>query len=612
MSRRILIAALVLSAAALGVLAADGARGHPVGSPPLGRDADARTADPPDEVSDWQQVVFFGPTKPMLLRLHVRVNGRPYPLLFDGYVKEMFDFLDRDGDGVLSKEEAERAPNSQTLQERLNGGGLFNAQNNGTATMDDLDTDSDGKVTLDELLAYYHKTGIGFLRIAIGPSQAGQYAEAVNDALFRLLDTNRDGKLSKEELAVAPDLLRLLDSDDDETVSAQELLGEDYRLPDPNQGQRDQPDKVDPLLADNDKPRASFLVVTSDDASDYLEKRQKLVEELITRYDRDRDGKLSAAELGLDQAVFKVLDRNKDGVLDAGELSRWVKKPADVEVTLRLGERADNQPAVEHQPPEKEVEGAAKVASTGSGSVLVSAPDAQVNLRASGMGRGRGQMMRANEQLLQLFKMADSGKKGHLEMADVEKPEFQVLKPIFAVADRNGDGKLTEAELTAYGTLVGNAASSTVSLQVQESGRSLFEMFDTNRDGRLGLRELRTVWDRLALYDKDGSGKVGRAAVPRQYQVAVVQGLGGGGRGRRGMPVPPGTVAVDPGAAPAEGPLWFRKMDTNHDGDISPREWLGTAEEFRRLDTDGDGLISLEEAIAADAAARKQNSEGGK
>ena len=51
---------------------------------------------------------------------------------------------------------------------------------------------------------------------------------------------------------------------------------------------------------------------------------------------------------------------------------------------------------------------------------------------------------------------------------------------------------------------------------------------------------------------------------------------------------------------PERGPAWFRKMDRNRDGDVSRREWLGTAEQFRAIDRDGDGLISLEEAVRFD------------
>jgi hypothetical protein len=46
-------------------------------------------------------------------------------------------------------------------------------------------------------------------------------------------------------------------------------------------------------------------------------------------------------------------------------------------------------------------------------------------------------------------------------------------------------------------------------------------------------------------------------------------------------------------------------MDRNGDGDISPKEWLGTEEDFRQIDTDGDGLISAEEARKYEAAAAK-------
>ncbi len=60
-----------------------------------------------------------------------------------------------------------------------------------------------------------------------------------------------------------------------------------------------------------------------------------------------------------------------------------------------------------------------------------------------------------------------------------------------------------------------------------------------------------------------------------------------------------------PPPEPSAGPVWFRKMDRNRDGDVSRREFLGTDEEFRRIDADGDGLISAEEARRADELLRK-------
>jgi hypothetical protein len=51
--------------------------------------------------------------------------------------------------------------------------------------------------------------------------------------------------------------------------------------------------------------------------------------------------------------------------------------------------------------------------------------------------------------------------------------------------------------------------------------------------------------------------------------------------------------------SPAVGPDWFQKMDRNHDGDVSRREFLGPRDQFNRLDRDKDGLIDPDEARAA-------------
>ena len=50
---------------------------------------------------DYQDVMFFSSTRPVLLRLHVQVDGKPYTALWDGYNDRLFKFLDRNGGGAL-------------------------------------------------------------------------------------------------------------------------------------------------------------------------------------------------------------------------------------------------------------------------------------------------------------------------------------------------------------------------------------------------------------------------------------------------------------------------------------------------------------------------------
>jgi hypothetical protein len=113
------------------------------------------------------------------------------------------------------------------------------------------------------------------------------------------------------------------------------------------------------------------------------------------------------------------------------------------------------------------------------------------------------------------------------------------------------------------------------------------------------------------MYDRNGDGRIARDEVPQQFQLVVGEGPPTANVQNPNMPVvQPGLPAPPPPAKPARGPAWFRKMDVNGDGDVSPREWLGTKEEFKRIDKDGDGLISLEEAEAYDAEMRAK--QGGK
>jgi hypothetical protein len=114
---------------------------------------------------------------------------------------------------------------------------------------------------------------------------------------------------------------------------------------------------------------------------------------------------------------------------------------------------------------------------------------------------------------------------------------------------------------------------------------------------------VRSMWSRLAPLDAEKTEAVARAALPRQFVLTV--GPGTQANVNRSVVVNPvGGMPMGTAGAAGRGPVWFRKMDRNGDGDVSRKEWLGTPAQFSKLDTDGDGLIGVEEAEAAAPNAR--------
>jgi hypothetical protein len=114
---------------------------------------------------DYKDFVFVASDRPVLLRLHVRNNGRPYSTAWDDYMKKLFDYFDRNGDGKLDKAETERAPNMQFLQNHLQGGIGFPYEGQ-TVRMPQIDTNKDGKVSPAEFADFYRRGGFGPLQFS--------------------------------------------------------------------------------------------------------------------------------------------------------------------------------------------------------------------------------------------------------------------------------------------------------------------------------------------------------------------------------------------------------------------------------------------------------------
>jgi Ca2+-binding EF-hand superfamily protein len=571
------------------------------------------------EGSGSQDFVFFADARPVLIRVHAELDGRPLEAAWSDFVDRLFKYIDADGDGVLSKDELERAPTPQAL---FNSGPQFLRANlRGPAPVNPYtDDDGAGKWNKERFARVFRRIGgapfqtqsgnpagfqnVGQVVFARAPVRGAGPASAddLNDAFFDLLDTDKDGKLSRQELAAAPEVLMKLDADEDEVVTVSELL----RTAAPQPGFPIAVKLAGPGAATPPAPNR-FMAVGPPGPE-----LEALVRELQRRYgpqNVDPAGKaLTREDLGLDERTFKALDTDGDGKLNYEELAHFAERPADVELKLRLGMRPQQEPLIEVMKDVKNPAPLASAVTADDGTATLELSGARLVFRSVEAG-GRNPPDVVRQQYLAQFKAADRDGNGYLDENEAMQSPF--FRNLFKAMDRDGDGKLFEKEVIAYldamKDLQAAAAASVASASFSDDGKGLFDLVDTNHDGRLSLREMRQMVKLIDRLDMDGDGKISRSEILKSYQVVFRQGADAPG------PYGPGVVVVNPFGvaqypqppAPTAGPLWFRKMDRNHDGDVSRKEFLGTDEEFNRLDLDGDGLISVDEAEKADAILRK-------
>jgi Ca2+-binding EF-hand superfamily protein len=551
------------------------------------------------EVLDYLDFVFVASDRPVLLRLHLRNNGQPYFAAWDGYMKKMYDYLDKNGDGVLVKAEAKRAPTIQFLQFHLQGSIGFPYQGMKNQ-MNQIDTNKDGKVSLAEFKEFYRRGGITPLQFNSNSNRAS--TDAVTNTIYNRLDSNKDGKLSAEEMARAETALQRLDLDENELLTAAELT--------PGGGDNNFGFVVAPPSVGMGVPNIDmgFLEIKPDTLDG-------VARQVLSHYDKDKNGKLSQTECGLDKPLFEKLDSNHDGQLDPKEFAGFFRRVSDLELIARVGAIQKKEGAVVgllrkigagplqairaevFNPRKRSMPLAGKVHRVDPAALAFSFGDAHIGLTATDQQQFRQFPRQFFEQQ---FTQADTAKKGVVDRKQAMSAQF--LSQIFDFVDRDGDGKVTRKELNTYLDMQTEGAECRMQLTIADEGRSLFELLDENGDGRLSIRELRSSWSRMKELVKDANG-LSRQDVFRRLDVSV-------GPSQRRIRIPAGRPTRTLTARRlTAAPLWFQKMDRNQDGDISPREFVAGDEAFRRLDSDGDGLISREEAQQFEERLQKEKAK---
>src|SRR5262249_40070445 len=155
--------------------------------------------------SDDANLILLAPAHPVFIKFRVQVDGRGLKAVRAAYAAKLFDQYDRDGDKLLDRDEARAMP---PLVKSANASETVAIADRWEA----VDRDpADDKVSLDELAAYIDRIFGGTFLLSMKPQRATQSID-----LFAVLDRNRDGKLSHEELEAAAEALHKLDLDDDE------------------------------------------------------------------------------------------------------------------------------------------------------------------------------------------------------------------------------------------------------------------------------------------------------------------------------------------------------------------------------------------------------------
>jgi Ca2+-binding EF-hand superfamily protein len=566
----------------------------PVEGPPAARVRGPFRADEVASFPDRMDVVFYAKPRPVRVQVSIRTDGKPMAERWEAHLKKLFAAFDRDGDGYLNRYELEHIFPLDGMRQMFAGGQYYRSGGS-TPTLESLDKDGDGRVSFPEFVHYYRDVVTDLVRARHMPGNAGG-DDTITRELFARLDQDKDGKLSEAELRAAEKILLALDADEDECVSVQELLANPIATPSAR-------DAVVTAVAKSSRPTPAPAPPAPPEVVVYQTGIPgAVVQQIIKKYDKDGDYELTREEVGFPKELFDKLDTNGDGKLSATELDAWRTCPPDAVVVLELGDTPQACKASATPPDGGDWPEGVTLRQTVSSRLVLRVGAQSMEFAVSAPPPG------ARRQMMQQGPAASfpQGAKSVTEK-DLVGPQNQFLRVVFDDADFDGDGVLTRQEFEKYFELQRSTTEVALSLTYAVRTPNLFQMLDDNMDGKLGVRELRTAWDRMIVLEPPGATAVTKAIL--QPNVSLRLSNAAYANYDASMSFGPQVATGRTDQVPRRGPLWFQKMDRNGDGDVSRSEFLGSEADFRMLDADGDGLISVEEAEAYEKKARPPKPE---
>jgi len=570
---------------------------------------------------DVQDLIYFGPTRAIVIRLHLRIDGQPFSDFRTIAARRIFDMIDVDGNGVLEGKELAGIPAADLLEAAagkrtgsttsgtgsgapgLQVGSSAAAKSTGgraaSATQSNRGPSGADRrsFTPDTLAAYVlphlgspFALAVNSVGMSAGKEQVPSvngYQEAIRldmASFLAVLDADGDGRVTMAECARVDNLFRMFDLNDDETISRTEI--------------------AEVAAAKNSagmEPSASLSgVATRVLPIDRRGSRTQLVRKLLQCYGRTspdrttgrvaRDGTLSAAELGISPDALANFDKNRDGRLDEREAADWLADPTpQFELDVALPKKSLQSPAVvvRHGTKAMDAEGVS-MRQAADGVVVLQIGQVPIQLRAA---ESPPRPVSRTAYHKSLFKRADRDNNDYLDANELASTDQGLGPDEFKAIDRDHNGMIFENEWLAFMALHDILAEHRITLTLSTPATDPVTQFDSNGDGRLSRSELIRALATIKSWDVNHDGRISADEIPTRFEGTFHLGTLPKQASRRAM-----SEMRPPAAPPSTAPAWFQKMDRNRDGEVSLREFLGPLSVFRRLDANHDGYLDADEA----------------
>ena len=520
-----------------------------------------------------QRLMLLAPSAPFILELNLQIDHADFCTTTTDYIERLFQSLDGNQDSYIDLKEMKNVPAFGIKQ--LD-------QGSPVQRLKLLDTSPhDNRLSVAEFASYINRAQGTAFRIAGAPTRSSQVIE-----LFRKLDRNRDGAVSDAEFKVSSETLFMFDRDEDEVLNLVELRP-----------------FTSPLNAPVNQPVSRQAVETPFRRLDHDRSINVVIDELFKKYVEYGNAEKNAISLDCfkhknsDSNTIHEYDHNSDGFLNRDELFAYLQNPV---VDLQLQISLPRQQSFRHS---------LKILDQQSGRVkdIKTRSSSKLEFRVDSLFlefrvKSSRHMFADTVRFYQTrFRVVDADKNGYLspaEFAQLNLPDTDYKK-----VDQNNDEMLLVDELTKHLIKDTAAIQDQVVMTVDNDGKSLFEILDTDLDRRLSPRELKQSLQRVKEFDGNQDQSLDHSELRGHFKITVELGK-------------PELFVFDPRVnsmamnqnqsvqRTISGPLWFQRMDRNRDGDISRKEFLFDSTLFDKLDRDQDQLINPAEA---DAFQKKQS-----